>query len=82
MTASHIQHVSTIISAKWICPVRPINTTLEDYSIIIDQDRIVDIIETKNVASLYETDQHYQLHQSYCHARSYQCAYACCYEFI
>ena len=62
MTASHIQHVSTIISAKWICPVRPINTTLEDHSIIIDQDCIVDIIETKNVASLYETDQHYQLH--------------------
>ncbi len=62
MTASHIQHVSTIISAKWICPVRPINTTLEDHSIIIDRDRIVDIIETKNVASLYETDQHYQLH--------------------
>ena len=51
MTAPHIQHVSTIISAKWICPVRPINTTLEDHSIIIDQDRIVDIIETKNVAS-------------------------------
>ena len=45
-----IHPVSTIISAKWICPVRPQNTVLEDHSIIIDEDRIIDIIETKKVA--------------------------------
>jgi len=62
MADSQIQHVSTIISAKWICPVRPHNITLEDHSIIIDQDRIIDIIETKKVSSLYQTTQHFQLH--------------------
>ena len=62
MPDSQIQHVSTIISAKWICPVRPLNITLEDHSIIIDQDRIIDIIETKKVTSLYQTTQHFQLH--------------------
>jgi len=36
MTDTRIQLVSTIISAKWICPVRPQNTVLEDHSIIIE----------------------------------------------
>ena len=62
MTDTRIQPVSTIISAKWICPVRPHNTVLEDHSIIIDEDRIIDIIETKKVASLYQSNQHFQLH--------------------
>ena len=62
MGESHIQQVSTIISAKWICPVRPHNVTLEDHSIIIDENRIIDIIETKKIASLYQSDQHIQLH--------------------
>ena len=62
MSDSHIQQVSTIISAKWICPVRPLNVTLEDHSIVIDENRIIDIIETKKIASLYQTHQHVQLH--------------------
>ncbi|MEY3375066.1 MAG: 5-methylthioadenosine/S-adenosylhomocysteine deaminase [Pseudomonadota bacterium] len=62
MTDTRIQIVSTIISAKWICPVRPQNTVLEDHSIIIDENRIIDVIETKKVASLYQTNQHFQLH--------------------
>ena len=62
MTDTRIQPVSTIISAKWICPVRPHNTVLEDHSIIIDEDRIIDIVETKKVASLYQSNQHFQLH--------------------
>ena len=62
MADPQVQHVSTIISAKWICPVRPHNITLEDHSIVIDQDRIIDIIETKKVASLYQTQEHFQFH--------------------
>jgi 5-methylthioadenosine/S-adenosylhomocysteine deaminase len=62
MGESHIQQVSTIISAKWICPVRPHNVILEDHSIILDENRIIDIIETKKIASLYQSDQHVQLH--------------------
>jgi 5-methylthioadenosine/S-adenosylhomocysteine deaminase len=62
MADPHIQQVSTIISAKWICPVRPLNITLEDHSIIIDENRIIDIIETKNLASLYQSDEHVELH--------------------
>ena len=62
MSDSHIQQVSTIISAKWICPVRPLNVTLEDHSIIINENRIIDIIETKKIGSLYQTHQHVQLH--------------------
>jgi 5-methylthioadenosine/S-adenosylhomocysteine deaminase len=62
MGESSIQQVSTIISAKWICPVRPHNVILEDHSIILDENRIIDIIETKKIASLYQSDQHVQLH--------------------
>jgi len=62
MADPQVQHVSTIISAKWICPVRPHNITLDDHSIVIDQDRIIDIIETKKVASLYQAHEHFQLH--------------------
>jgi len=62
MGESHIRQVSTIISVKWICPLRPHNVTLEDHSIIIDENRIIDIIETKKIASLYQSDQHIQLH--------------------
>ena len=62
MADPQVQYVSTIISAKWICPVRPHNITLEDHSIVIDQDRIIDIIETKKVASLYQTQEHFQFH--------------------
>jgi len=62
MAEPQIHHVSSIISAKWICPVRPHNLTLEDHSIVIDQGRIIDVIETKKVASLYQTYQHFQFH--------------------
>ena len=62
MVDPQIQLVSVIISAKWICPIRPFNKILEDHSIIIDKDRIIDIIETKKVASLYQSNQHFQLH--------------------
>jgi 5-methylthioadenosine/S-adenosylhomocysteine deaminase len=62
MADPQVQHVSTIISAKWICPVKPHNITLEDHSIVIDQDRIIDIIETKKVVSLYQAYEHFQFH--------------------
>lgn len=35
-----------IINARWVVPVIPANTVYENYSIIIDNERIVDILPT------------------------------------
>lgn len=35
-----------IINARWVVPVIPANTVYENYSIVIDNERIVDILPT------------------------------------
>lgn len=35
-----------IINARWVVPVIPANTVYEDYSIVIDNERIIDILPT------------------------------------
>jgi len=82
MTDTRIQLVSTIISAKWICPVRPQNTVLEDHSIIIDENRIIDVIETKKSRIPLSNQSTLSASSSYRYAWSYKCTYTCCDEFI
>jgi 5-methylthioadenosine/S-adenosylhomocysteine deaminase len=44
---------TTIISAKWIIPVVPRNTVLEEHSLVIEQDCIVAILETQKALKKY-----------------------------
>jgi len=71
MTDTRIQPVSTIISAKWICPVRPHNTVLEDHSIIIDEDRMIDIVETKKSSFTLSEQSTLSVASPYCYPWSY-----------
>ncbi len=47
-----------IISARWVIPVIPRNTVLEDHALVIDNGRIVDILETKSALLKYTEAEH------------------------
>jgi len=47
-----------IISARWVIPVIPRNTVLEDHALVIDNGRIVDILETKSALLKYTDAEH------------------------
>lgn len=49
---------TTIISAKWIIPVIPRNTVLEEHCLIIEQGRIVAILETESALKKYPLADH------------------------
>ncbi len=44
---------STVINARWVIPVNDANAVLEDHSIIIEDDRIGQILPTANVCGQY-----------------------------
>lgn len=56
-----MQSVDLIISAKWIYPVIPRNLLLEDHSLVINQNKIIDLIPTAQVKNQYQAKQHYDL---------------------
>ena len=39
--------VSMIINARWVVPVVPANTILENHSVVIEDERIIDILPTE-----------------------------------
>jgi len=47
-----------IISARWVIPVIPRNTVLEDHALVIGNGRIVDILETKSALLKYTEAEH------------------------
>ncbi len=47
-----------IISARWIIPVVPRDTVLEHHSLVIDNGRIIDILETASALSKYAGAEH------------------------
>ncbi len=50
-----------IISAGWILPICPENLALESYSLVVNKNKIFDLIETPKVHAKYQTDQHIHL---------------------
>lgn len=59
------QTVEQIISAKWVIPVskdgKKSDKVLNDYSVVIDKGKILELIPTSDVLTKYDTDQHFQL---------------------
>lgn len=53
-----MQHVDTIINARWVLPIAPHNHILDHHSIIVHQDQIIDLLPTQKVKALYTTDNH------------------------
>jgi 5-methylthioadenosine/S-adenosylhomocysteine deaminase len=48
-------HVDLIISGRWLVPVVPESMVLENHSIVINEDRILDILPTDKVSKKYST---------------------------
>ena len=53
--------VDTVIDARWIVPVVPDNTILRDYSLVIDQGRILALIPTADAKIQYQGRSHHNL---------------------
>ncbi len=49
------------IDAGWIVPVQPTGVVLADHSLIVDADRIIDIVPTPEADARYRTQQHTSL---------------------
>jgi 5-methylthioadenosine/S-adenosylhomocysteine deaminase len=48
-----IKSASLAICAKWIIPVFPKKTCLQDYAIVINQDKIIDLLPQKKLKKIY-----------------------------
>jgi 5-methylthioadenosine/S-adenosylhomocysteine deaminase len=55
------KNVSIIISTSWIFTSDPENQLLSDYSVVIENDKIIDLVPQSKVFDEYEADNTYQL---------------------
>ena len=53
-SSSKLKFANIILSAKYIVPVVPRGLILENHSIIIQNDVIIDILETSKALQIYE----------------------------
>ena len=53
--------IDLIISPKWLIPVVPKETCLQDHSLVVNQGRIIDILPTDAIGSRYEATKHIKL---------------------
>ncbi|PVZ71627.1 TRZ/ATZ family hydrolase [Pelagibaculum spongiae] len=51
----------SIIHARWVIPVSPTSQVLENHSLIIQQDKIIDILPSAEAKAQYQSDQQYHL---------------------
>lgn len=49
-----------IISAKWVIPVVPRNTVLENHAVVIENDRIIAVLATDKALKKYPNSEHIQ----------------------
>ncbi len=50
--------VDLIISARWILPIAPENTILENHSVVVNDGKIADLLDTKNALQKYQAKEH------------------------
>ena len=55
------KNVSAIISASWIFTSGPEDQLLSDYAVVIENDKIIDLVSQKKVFDEYEANNNYQL---------------------
>ncbi len=48
-----MQTVDTVIEPRWVLPIVPYETVLENHALVIDQGRILDILPAKDARSTY-----------------------------
>ena len=53
--------VDQVIDARWIIPVEPANTVLENHSLIVDSARILDLLPTQEALASYSPRRHIRL---------------------
>lgn len=51
-----MQHVDTVINARWIIPVEPDGVVLERHSLVVDGGRIAAVLPSAQAQSAYESD--------------------------
>ena len=56
-----MQQICTLIDATWVIPVVPANSALENHSIAIADDKIIDILPTEDAKKKYVPNTHHQL---------------------
>jgi len=50
-----------ILSARWVIPVVPRNTVLSNHSLVIENDKIIDLLEREKAVKKYPTAEHIEL---------------------
>lgn len=55
--------VDQVIDARWIVPVEPAGLVLENYSLVVDGNRIIDLLPTKEAAKRYSARRYFRLSQ-------------------
>ena len=53
-----MQHVDTVIDARWVVTVDPLNSVLERHSVVISGDKIQDILPSGEIEQNYFAAQH------------------------
>jgi len=56
-----LQHVDTIIHARWIIPAEPENTSYKNFSLVIEQGKIFDILNTEKCKKKYQAQVEHNL---------------------
>ena len=56
-----MEHVSTIIEARWVIPVEPAGVTLENHAVAVRGGEIADIAPSHEIAKRFSADRHVTL---------------------
>ena len=51
-----MQHVDTLLHARWIIPIEPANALYENYTLVMDAGKILDCLPTEEAKIRYESD--------------------------
>ncbi|MDI6747793.1 MAG: TRZ/ATZ family hydrolase [Rhodocyclaceae bacterium] len=61
LSTATIKQVDQVVDARWIIPIEPADVVLENHSLIIQGDRILDLLPTAEAATRYVGKRHFRL---------------------
>ena len=56
-----MQTVDTIINARWVIPVEPETNYLENHSVVIEQQKIIDVLPCEQAKQQYRANENFDL---------------------
>ncbi len=59
----NIQSVDTIIHARWVIPVRPQNTVLNEHCVVVSDQKIIEILPSDEAPQKYSAKEEFTLNQ-------------------